>query len=120
MIQLPRLSGSLSHSQHRQLLEFKDRIACPGGGGESKSESLEFQLLHVHVTHLNMPAESLSPGSEVIMLSPGKYKPYLDIRENQYSFANKLNVTTAFLFGTNAQGQSVCVKTVGFMPYVYV
>lgn len=119
MIQLPRLSGSLSHSQHRQLLEFKDRIAC-FGGGESKSESLEFQLLHVHVTHLRMPAESLSPGSEVIMLSPGKYKPYLDIRENQYSFSNKLNVTTAFLFGTNAQGQSVCVKTMGFMPYVYV
>jgi DNA polymerase elongation subunit (family B) len=145
-VQLPRLSGSLTHSQQRQLRVFKEKIqfsppleevkqSCYNELGEvfgtsagtsagkaagTASVSLQFQLLHVHVTHLSMPKDSLTPGCEVVMLSPGKFSPYLSIKDNQYSFENKLKPTVSFLFGTDAVGQSICVKTIGFKPFVYV
>lgn len=115
----PSLNGSLSHRQRCALSQFKQQIAMPMVVEEKKGE-LEFQLLHVYVTHLELATENIAPGAEVVMLSPSKYEPFLKQKENEFSLESKLKATTAYLFGCNALGQSVCVKTQGFMPYLFV
>jgi DNA polymerase elongation subunit (family B) len=116
----PSLSGSLSYRQRCALAEFKTQIAYAATTEERKADGLEFQLLHVYVTHLDMATENIEPGSEVVMLSPGKYEPFLKQKEADFSLESKLRPTTAYLFGCNALGQSVCVKTLGFQPYLFV
>lgn len=124
----PNLNGSLTYRQRCALEQFKRQISVvsvgPGWDEETKGAAgacgLQFQLLHAYVTHMDMATDNIAPGAEVVMLSPSKYESYLKFKDNQYSLENKLRPTTAFLFGCNAQGQSVCVKTQGFKPYLFV
>lgn len=119
----PNLNGSLSYKQRTALEQFKAQISFHPGAAESKAdveEVLEFQMLHAYVTPLEMATDSIAPGAEVVMLSPSKYETYLKLKDNQFTLETKLRPTTAFLFGCNAQGQSVCVKTQGFKPYLFV
>jgi DNA polymerase elongation subunit (family B) len=123
----PSVHGSLTHRQRCDLEDFKRRIGSTGSVGSTGSEEekkvdqyLDFQLLHVYVTHLELATDNVAPGAEVVMLSPSKYELFLTQKDNQFSLESKLNPTTAYLFGCNATGQSVCVKTSGFMPYLFV
>jgi DNA polymerase elongation subunit (family B) len=116
----PSLNGSLTHRQRCALEDFKQRLSVSVVPALEESKDLDFQLLHVYVTHLELATENVSPGAEVIMLSPSKYEPFLKQKEGEFSLESKLRPTMAYLFGCNAQGQSVCVKTEGFMPYLFV
>lgn len=116
--QRPNVHGSLTHRQRSMLEEFKVSTLQWRDGEQKAGGELEFQLLHVYVSHVQLATESIAPGSELVMLSPDKYSTFL--KEEDRSLEAKIKPTVAFLFGCNAQGQSVCVKTVGFMPYLFV
>ena len=117
--QKPCVHGSLTHRQRCSLSDFKVRVLGTCVDGEQKEGGpLEFQLLHVYVSHVDLAVESIAPGSEPVILSPDKYLTFL--KEEDRSLEAKMKPTVAYLFGCNAQGQSVCVKTVGFMPYLFV